>query len=161
MKVTTIQGSIETLGEWSKVSGERKMYDYISFRTTTGEEVLAQKVRVPDDVARILALGATGTSVISNVLFHKEIHAAKVGDREAMVEWLQGGMWNLCPYCIFLLLLGLLLYFVLIEIPLVVPVVLVMISFPFWRANMLESAPVSGSRYTVGLIDPNSVERVI
>lgn len=145
MKINVISGTIETLGESVKDQSGVKTYDYISLRNDDGQDTLARKVRVWDDVDRMLVPGASGTFVFSKLLFlPNELHAVRIGDREAYSEWLQSGLGKVYVQFTVILIIGLLLSFFLIGIPLVILAVVAIVMMPKWKADLIARAKESG-----------------
>ena len=148
MRVTTIDGRIEVLGESWKQQGRVKTYDYISFQDRDGQDIVARKVRVWDEVDRILSPGARGVFVIGKVIGANELHAVKVGDREAFSEWLQGGLGKIYALLVFLLVFGLLLSWLLIGIPLVILAIWGLFGLSPWRKQLIAAARAAGFKMT-------------
>ncbi|MCI4643510.1 MAG: hypothetical protein MRY64_01875 [Hyphomonadaceae bacterium] len=154
MKNHVVDGTIEVLGDYLATgrqdkSVEMKKYAYIQFRETGGDEVLVKNVTVPVDVDRILEPGATGLFLISKSTFppSRSLLAAKVGDREAVNEYVLGGAGSYVgAYLQFLVLLipCILLSFIMIGIPMAMIVIWMMIRYPAWMANLRNVAMNAG-----------------
>jgi len=147
MKITTISGVIQTLGE-SKYGGV-KVYDYISILGSDGQDVIARKVRVLGEVDRLLSPGAKGTFIFAKTFFFNELHAIKVGNQEAYSGWLQGEMGKVYLGLILALILSLALSFILIGIPFAILTVWAMIKMPSWKAMIVNTACEEGFKLSV------------
>ena len=154
MKNHVIDGTIEVLGDYiatgrKNKSVEMKKYAYIQFSETNGDELLVKNVEVPVDVDRILEPGATGKFLISKSTFppSRSLLAAKVGGREAVNEYVLGGVGSyIGAYLQFLVLLipCILLSFLMIGIPLALMVIWMMFRYPAWMADLRKVAKNAG-----------------
>ncbi len=146
MRINIVQGEIETLGESSKEENMVKTYDYISFRDVTGQDIVVKKVKVWNEVDRILVPGVAGTFVIAKFVgVGNELHAAKVADREVLSDWLQGGsMTKMYAILFVVLLLGIFTSFIVVGIPLVVLAIWGLFGLPRWRKHLQEAARRAG-----------------
>jgi hypothetical protein len=120
MKIHTIEGEIEAMGVWHKKKlHSMKKYDYISFRTNDGQDVVVRNISVFDEVDRLLFPATDGAFIIIEGWFSKEMVAARTDDREAICEFLHGSTTKYYLKGLGLLLFGLMSSIVLIGIPLV------------------------------------------
>jgi hypothetical protein len=154
MKNYVVDGTIEVLGDYvatgrKNKSVEMKKYAYIQFSERNGDEILVKNVEVPVDVDRILEPGASGKFLVSKSLFppSRSLLAAKVGHREAVNDYVLGGVGSYVgAYLQFLVLLipCLFLSFIMIGIPLALAVIWMMIRYPAWMANLRKVARDAG-----------------
>jgi len=163
MKVITIEGQIETLGESIKEkTGVLKTYDYISMRTANNEDVIAKKVRVWNEVDRLLLPGMSGTFIFAKMLGSNELHAIRFGDQEAYSNFLQESLAkryvslgaSLVGLLILLLILklasgGLIFSLILILIgsPIVLLMIYAMIIMPFCKNQLISSSKQAGFQF--------------
>lgn len=68
MKRIEIEGTIDLIGEMSRTTSGAS-YDYLSFLTRDGNEVLINHVSVEPDMEKQIKLGATGRFVVLKGLF--------------------------------------------------------------------------------------------
>lgn len=154
MKITVINGRISALGE-SRKRGPAVSYDYVSFEEANGQTILAKKVRVFEDVDRLLSPGAEGTFVLCKAMGSTEMHAARVGTREALAGFLDGdglgkayrGLAILLIMGIACLVIGVPFSLILIGLPflfggiyLVGMAVYAAIKLPQWRNELTQAA---------------------
>ena len=144
MKITSVTGTIQALDEFRKLR-DSKTYDYISIRDDSGQDVMARKVGVPDSVDRLLNAGSHGTYIFGKIaLTGNALHAVRTQGGEAFSDWLQGKMAKDYRGLSLILILGLLLSFIYIGIPLVIYIVYVMVKLPSWKRLVIETAKANG-----------------
>lgn len=153
MKTHTIEGELRVLGEYiSSSQGDnvtKKRYSYLEFLGDDGNVALVKKVNVPLDVDRILTPGSKGTFLVSKSFFPSstDLWAARIGDEEAVNEFVNGGAKQYIQVYFLLILVvivGALLSFLLIGIPILLAALWAMIRWPMWMKNLRIKAKQAG-----------------
>lgn len=147
MRIHTIEGQIETLGESWKKQGTTKRYDYISLRDKDGQDMVVREIGVYDEIDRLLFPGMYGTFIFTEAWFSKEMVAVRTADREAICEFLQSGTTKYYLATMVVLLIGLLLSIVLIGIPIVVLAIYILMNIGSTKRKLLEATRKAGFRH--------------
>lgn len=127
MKTHVVNGRVKTLGE-STSRGSNVTYDYISFEEKNGQTLLIKRVRVSQDVDRLLRAGAEGTFIVGEASKKlRMIAAIRTGSEEAIAGYLDGdssalrGTYKLLASLLITgigcLVLGVIYLFILIGVP--------------------------------------------
>lgn len=167
MALVIVSGVIDALGESTKRprSGE-KVYDYVSVRDATGTSTMIRKLRVPDEIDRILVVGQDSQLFVGRAFrVFRFLLAARVGSRHAVgsaMKWslprfyltiafgavlMVGGL-LLLGFVMALTIVGLLLVPVLWGMAIVCAVcgLYIALVWPGWRSRTLGALRTAGLR---------------
>ncbi len=147
MRITAIEGQLITLGE-SELKNGVKTYDYLSFADRHGGQTVVKKVRVAQDVDRLLGPGADGVFIVGKTPFETGVYAVRVGNLEAASEWVNGNLTKAYIGLAVLFILGLVLTATvigaIIGIPFLILGLWVLLGLPSWRKNIAAAAHQHG-----------------
>lgn len=153
LKTHIIEGELRVLGDYIASSqGDnvtKKRYSYLEFVAEDGNVTLVKKVNVPLDVDRILSPGSKGAFLVSKSFFPSstDLWAARIDDEEAVNEFVAGGTKQYIQVYFFLSLMvivGSVLSFILVGIPILLVALWAMIRWPMWMKNLRAKARQAG-----------------
>lgn len=153
MRISAVKGTIDVLGVSNVSSREFTIYDYISIITEDQGDVMVRRVKVWNEVDRLLNTGSFGTFIFMKVpLGGNELHAIKIDDREAFSRWLVSGLGGIYFFLVIGLILGVLTSVFLIGIPLAIVCIWGLIMFPSWKRQLRDVAEQNGFKFNTSKI---------
>jgi len=154
LKTILVDGYLDTIGEsLTQIKPNSEFapyttYRYLSFTDDDGRQVTVEKVRVWVDVARLLSPGTHGTFVFTKAFGQTELHGIRLADKEGVSEFIDSGLAKVYIRLLGLLVVGLILSFVFIGIPIALIAIYGMVRMPGWRKTLVKHMKQAGFQLT-------------